>query len=597
MNAYVRHFERALLTETSAIARVVHAQKPRRRSELGSTAQTSGGSIGDDRLRALRDVLENGYLWTRSNTQRQFHESFLNSCVRYLYSHDSSPPDYREIMDDNNWCDIRQQCLCMTPRRFGKTVAVGMFVGAIALVVPGSEQAIFSTGRRASNKLLELVNQLVSQIPGTIDRIAKCNQETIWITHPCGGVSKINSYPSCAKTLRGVGGDIVYMEEASFMDLAVFYEVIVPLLEVDKTALICISTPQVYCAACIFLPSFTSRPDTFHIAIICLQDSLNFYSEMFTMKGPDGKELFRNIQVGLACSACVKAGTAGECEHNQDEIPPWKSREKFDMVKALYGDRKDLLMRESMGLITEDQTSLFRLAWVEAFEANVICAPTPTFILVACDPNGGGDSNMAIVSATFVRGCMVLVGLDYHPVKGHDEIEILLMAHVHALQELYRDVWFIFVGESNLGQEADHMKHMLRREPNVYSVMEGGLAGVRTTQKRKELYAMELCKFISQDGLQHTGDKLVVANTLRSCSPESALAEAKKQLLGYRKIVLHSTTGRSDARISFTGKSQGAQDDIAVTATIAAYWGVQFMTRRIQNVPYDRFDVRPSGHH
>jgi len=37
----------------------------------------------------------------------------------------------------------------------------------------------------------------------------------------------------------------VYMEEASFMDLAVFYEVIVPLLEVDKTALICISTPQV----------------------------------------------------------------------------------------------------------------------------------------------------------------------------------------------------------------------------------------------------------------------------------------------------------------------------------------------------------------
>jgi hypothetical protein len=201
--------------------------------------------LGEERLAAIRDVLDTGFTWTRSNTQRRFHEAFLNASVRYLFSHDTSPPDYREIMDRNGWEDIRQQCLCMTPRRFGKTVAVGMYVGALALVVPGCEQAIFSTGRRASNKLLELVSSLVAQVPGGPERIVKSNQETVWISHPCGTVSKINSYPSCAKTLRGVGGDVVYMEEASFMDLAVFYEVIVPLLEVDKTALICISTPQV----------------------------------------------------------------------------------------------------------------------------------------------------------------------------------------------------------------------------------------------------------------------------------------------------------------------------------------------------------------
>lgn len=315
------------------------------------------------------------------------------------------------------------------------------------------------------------------------------------------------------------------------------------------------------------------------------------------MKGPDGKELFRNIQVGLACAACVAAGTADSCEHNQDEIPPWKSREKFDMVKALYGDRKDLLMRESMGLVTEDQTSLFRVAWVDTFLESIANPPQPSFIVVACDPNGGGDSNMAIVSATFVRGSMVIVGIDYHAVKGHDEIEVLLMAHMHALQKAYPNVWFIFVGESNLGQEADHMKHMLRHEPNVYCVMEGGLAGVRTTHKRKELYAMELCKFISQDAMQHTGAQLIVSNPLRACTADSALAEFKKQLLGFRKIVLHSSTGRSEPRISFTGKSQGAQDDICITATIAAYWGVQFMTRRIQNVPYDRFNVQPCDRH
>jgi len=321
------------------------------------------------------------------------------------------------------------------------------------------------------------------------------------------------------------------------------------------------------------------------------------------MKGPDGNELFRNIQVGLACSVCVAAGRGSECEHNQDAIPPWKSREKFDMVKALYGDRKDLLMRESMGIVTEDQTSLFRVQWVDAYIAAVthIVSPRPSFILVACDPNGGGDSNMALVSCTFIRGSMVVVGLDYHAVRGHDEIEVLLMAHVHALQAAYPDMWIIFVGESNLGQEADHMKHMLRYEPTVYSVMEGGLAGVRTTGKRKELYAMELCKFLSQSAIQHTGDELVVANPLKSGTVAekraAAQTEFRKQLLAFRKIVLHSQTGRSEARISYTGKSQGAQDDIIITATIAAYWGVQFLTRRIPGIPYDRYDEPPSARH
>lgn len=317
------------------------------------------------------------------------------------------------------------------------------------------------------------------------------------------------------------------------------------------------------------------------------------------MKGPDGRELFRSIKVGLACEACIAAGKADSCEHNQDAIPPWKSRDKFDMVKALYGDRKDLLLRESVGLVTEDQSSLYREAWVNTFMDSIMTIDKPQFILVACDPNGGGDSNMAIVSATFARGSMVIVGLDNHPVRGHDEIEQVLLAHIAGLQQLFPDTWLIFVGESNLGQEADHMKHMLSTNSNVYSIMEGGLAGVRTTHKRKELYAMELCKFLSQNALSHLGDKLVCANPLKQVPQEKLLhntmEELKKQMMGFRKIVLHSQTGRSEPRISYTGKSQGSQDDLIVTCTIAAYWGVQFMTRRINGVPFDILDGYPSS--
>lgn len=48
------------------------------------------------------------------------------------------------------------------------------------------------------------------------------------------------------------------------MALDVFFEVVVPLLEMETTALIAISTPL---------------------------DGLNFYSEMFELKGGDGKPL------------------------------------------------------------------------------------------------------------------------------------------------------------------------------------------------------------------------------------------------------------------------------------------------------------------
>lgn len=353
------------------------------------------------------------------------------------------------------------------------------------------------------------------------------------------------------------------MEEAAFMDLAVFYEVIVPLLEMDSTALICISTPQ---------------------------DSLNFYSEMFDMKGPDGTPLFRNIQVGLACEACLAAGKGGDCPHNVDEIPPWKSKDKFDFVKALYGDRKDLLLRESVGTITEDQTSLFSMPWIEAIMSSSVQLQeslTP-YIIVACDPNGGGDSQMALVSVAFHRGQMCVVGMDSHAVRGHDEIEMLLMDHIEGLREIWCSAWFIFVGESNLGQETDHMRHMLRSCGYVYCVCEKGVAGVRTTNQRKELYAMELCKFVSQQACL-LEKRIVVKNRFldHESRKKETLENLRKQLIGFRKLVLKSTTGRSEPRVSYTGKSQGAQDDLVVTMSIAAYWGVQFLSRRIPGVPYD----------
>ena len=53
---------------------------------------------------------------------------------------------------------------CTKSRVYSKTTAVSMFVAAFALAVPGSQTAIFSTGRRASSLLLQQIKSMMCQV-------------------------------------------------------------------------------------------------------------------------------------------------------------------------------------------------------------------------------------------------------------------------------------------------------------------------------------------------------------------------------------------------------------------------------------------------
>lgn len=260
------------------------------------------------KLKELLDYIPKTYHdWTRSTMQKMFHRNFMQAVCLHLYR-DDPDIDMGKIMKMNQFDNLKQQVLCLTPRRFGKTTSVAMFVAAYCLTVPRSEQCIFSTGRRASQKLLELIRDMI--VSGRYrEMFIKCNQETLM----CRGeneldIRKVHSYPSCAKTLRGTGGDVIYLEEAAFMALDVFFEVVVPLLEMETTALIAISTPL---------------------------DGLNFYSEMFDLKGADGKPLFNTLRVGLSCAKCQAEGKSASCTHMKDVIPPWKSAAKLQVILSL----------------------------------------------------------------------------------------------------------------------------------------------------------------------------------------------------------------------------------------------------------------------
>lgn len=168
------------------------------------------------RLKTIRKCLDSFKPFERTKMQKRFHDSFLQATASHLFA-DDVDVDLARVMKQNKWAHLKQQCLAMTPRRFGKTMSVGMFCAAYLYSVENAEIAIFSTGRRASQKLLELIHSLVCKLPNGRERIAKYNAEILNMKNYDGtfGQSKLSSYPSNAKTLRGVGGDIVIMEEVS----------------------------------------------------------------------------------------------------------------------------------------------------------------------------------------------------------------------------------------------------------------------------------------------------------------------------------------------------------------------------------------------
>ena len=187
--------------------------------------------------------------------------------------------------------------------------------------------------------------------------------------------------------LRGAGGDLVILEEAAFIDESVFNEVVIPLLEVSNTALVGISTPL---------------------------DKNNYYSSLVNLVDDTGTKVFHVFEAKNACDKCIaELEDPSQCPHVTLERPAWKSKEKQKIVKALYKNNQTLLMRESMGIITEDVSGLFHQKSVEALISSDGIPPPKgaTCVFVAIDPNGGGNSKFAMCTGLRHKGKFMVSSL------------------------------------------------------------------------------------------------------------------------------------------------------------------------------------------
>ena len=70
-----------------------------------------------------------------------------------------------------------------------------MYVACFLLAMGGEVVSIYSTGRRASKKLLALIYKIIVMLCTNDDRIRVYNQETLEVVGFNGKVSELGSYP------------------------------------------------------------------------------------------------------------------------------------------------------------------------------------------------------------------------------------------------------------------------------------------------------------------------------------------------------------------------------------------------------------------
>jgi hypothetical protein len=174
---------------------IEEAEVARARARAGRSASVVGGATR--RLDKLMHYLDNMGL-QRSVGQRGLHVAMAGTMITRIFDGESDA-DMEMAMAKHDISSSRQQLMCITPRRFGKTTAVAMFCAALAVSVPGVVVSIFSTARRASSLLLQQIKSFIHAIPGASSKIVSSNVETI-VLRDGSFRSKVSSYPGQAKT-------------------------------------------------------------------------------------------------------------------------------------------------------------------------------------------------------------------------------------------------------------------------------------------------------------------------------------------------------------------------------------------------------------
>lgn len=491
----------------------------------------------------------------RSPTQKEFHKSYLAACLRIIYGDDYERERHR-VMAKYEFESKKQQVLICAPRRMGKTFATALFAIVFCVNVPTTEMSIFSPGKRQSVALMGHVFTFMKKL-GEDDRVLRRNEEKMVIRSIDGRDSKFNAYPAAVRTLKGVSGTVVVLEEMAQIPPEVLFEVVVPLHQIDITCMIGIST---------------------------ITDENNFMTKYLKKKDKNGDPLFAVKHLYLACKPCRDTGKAASCNHNSFLLPAWSSARKRKAINCIMEDQEELLNREIGGMANALHGKAFTGPQINALSNlplyqldNRVDYPQ---LFIGIDPNGcGKSSDFAMCSILRYHGQYVIIGLESFQSINALENHGLIVNHVRALEQIpeIRNALKVFILESNLGLESEHIKHMLDDNISNFLVMNekdgSGKIGFQTTNSLKDQAVEHARERLGDRSIRfgHPGNFVSVSKDY-----ESAKGTLLDQMAEFAVILKEDKTYQVKKPVKmFSGKSAG-KDDLVIAFLLCMYWSGYF---------------------
>jgi hypothetical protein len=350
------------------------------------------GLEGTRRTRLYLEQLDSYADWVRAWYQREIHEEMFSMFLPMLYGSTDWSRYSRAILAFWKEDISKSNLLLQMARRWGKTASTSSGIAPLVLNVPmGIKVLIFSSAEDSAIRYMDTVADFIESIPGGKRHIVKRTKKRVWVSSRIDETNIRAAWVSCigvtssnANTSRGLGADLIVVEEISYTKDEVILNMVLPLWTKSGAR---------------FIGLGTQHPDP-----------NNLFARMQAATWPDGSNVMNVYRVEARCPACV-AARIHDCEHRRHLRPSWLSGDTKQLVKIMYECAPDgaaMYRREIEGADDDpvevnvvSVPGLAQLTSLESFEFDT--AASVVFVMI--DPAFGGKaSDVAIVSTAYARG-------------------------------------------------------------------------------------------------------------------------------------------------------------------------------------------------
>jgi hypothetical protein len=257
------------------------------------------------------------------------------------------------------------------------------------------------------------------------------------------------------------------------------------------------------------------------------------------------------------------------------------SSRKIKELKQLLTP-EDALRELAGGVVSDHKPALPKEEVARFFAApTYLTTSTPGYVFTACDPNGGGPSQMSLVSV-YRMGAggerLIIIGMDSEPVRDDREEYLLLHRHYNKLREnqFFRESKQVFIPENNLGLESAHLDTMVKDIAGVRTYWEKpGKPGVCKDGRVTRAYQFNLAHALATQSIVFDADCFTVSREQSVASMKDMLQD---QMLRYHWEKKDANDSLGKDRYALTGKIGNKQDDLLIALSMALYWSPIVMT-------------------